>query len=467
MTSATDRGQLLAGRYRLEAPIASGGAGTVWRAADIVLERMVAVKMLRPDIAGDPRARAMFLAEARSASRLSHPAIAQVHDYGEDSQADVPFLVMELVDGLSLASVLAAGPVGADRTVQVIEQVAAGLHAAHSAGVVHRDIKPANLLTTCDGQLKITDFGIAGVVGQGPATRTGTVVGTPAYLAPERAAGASATSASDLYALGVVAYECLTGERPFIGPAAEVSAAHLEQTFPPLPASVPAEVGLLVAALTARDPALRPRSAREVADRAAAMRRTSSDGPARPGHPGTVLLAGRPEAAEPVTLTDLTGQGVPRESASWMRLIAARRHKGWRAAGAWLAIAAALVTVGLIGWRVGLNNGSESPTNVARRPIPSPSATGVAINSAALVGLPARNVLADLRRLGLHPQVVHVATSAEPPGIVLSVQPGGVLARGTVVTVTVAAPLPTDNHDGGGSGPGGSDGGGSGGDGGH
>ncbi|HYK66305.1 MAG TPA: serine/threonine-protein kinase [Streptosporangiaceae bacterium] len=468
MTSATDRGQLLAGRYRLEASIASGGAGTVWRAADIVLERMVAVKMLRPDIAGDPLARAMFLAEARSASRLSHPAIAQVYDYGEDSQADVPFLVMELVDGLSLADVVAAGPLGADRTVQVLEQVAAGLHAAHSAGVVHRDIKPANLLTTWDGQLKITDFGIAAVVGPGPPTRAGTVVGTPAYLAPERAAGASATSASDLYSLGVVAYECLTGERPFSGPAAEVSAAHLSRPFPPLPASVPAEVGLLVAALTARDPALRPRSAREVADRAAAMHRGSSDDPAWPGHPGTVLLAAKSEALEPVTLTDVMGEGAPRESASWKRLMAARQHRGWRAAVAWLAIAAALVTVGLIGWRVGLNNGSESPTMIGRRPIPFPSATGVAINSAALVGLPASNVAADLRRLGLRPQLVHVATSASPLGTVLSVRPGGVLPRGTVVIVTVAAPLPTDNHDGGGGpGPGGSDGGGGGGDGGH
>ena len=237
MTSATDQGQSLVGRYRLEEPIASGGAGTVWRAVDSVLERMVAVKLLRPEIAGDPLARAMFLAEARSASRLSHPGIAQVYDYGDDSRADVSFLVMELVDGLSLADLLTAGPLGADRTVQVIAQVAAGLQAAHSAGVVHRDIKPANLLISRDGQLKITDFGIAGVVGSASAMKAGPVMGTPAYLAPERAAGASATPASDLYSLGVVGYECLTGARPFSGQAAEVSAAHRWRPIPPLPAT--------------------------------------------------------------------------------------------------------------------------------------------------------------------------------------------------------------------------------------
>src|SRR5215469_16366219 len=309
MTSATGRGQLLAGRYRLEEPIASGGAGTVWRAADTVLERMVAVKLLRPEITGDPLARATFLAEARSASRLTHPGIAQVYDYGDDSPANVPFLVMELVDGLSLADVLATGPVGVNRTVEVIVQVATALQAAHSAGVVHRDIKPANLLTSRDWQVKITDFGIAGVVGSASATTPGIVAGTPAYVAPERAAGESATPASDLYSLGVVAYECLTGVRPFSGPAAEVSAAHLWRPFPPLPASVPADVGLLVGALTARDPALRPQSAREVADRAAALYPGPAGEAARQGQPGTVLAAARPDNSEPVTLTDFTDQG--------------------------------------------------------------------------------------------------------------------------------------------------------------
>jgi serine/threonine protein kinase len=174
MTSGVGQGQLLAGRYRLQEPVAAGGAGRVWRAMDLVLERMVAVKLLLPEVAGDPLAAARFLAEARSASRLSHPGIAQVHDYGDAGPADVPFLVMELIDGPSLAEVLLAGPLDPDRTMDVLAQVPTGLHAAHSAGVVHRDIKPANLLTGRDGQVKITDFGIASVIGSAPVTFTDT-----------------------------------------------------------------------------------------------------------------------------------------------------------------------------------------------------------------------------------------------------------------------------------------------------
>src|SRR5215467_10663723 len=179
------QGVSLAGRYRLDEPVASGGAGQVWRAVDLVLGRQVAVKLLRPDAAGDPEARARFQAEARHASRLSHPGVAQVYDYGEDGSRDLPFLVMELVDGPSLAEVLAARPLDPGPTMDLIAQVGDGLHAAHSAGLVHRDIKPANLLITGDGQVKITDFGIASAVRGVPLTATGTLVGTPAYLAPE------------------------------------------------------------------------------------------------------------------------------------------------------------------------------------------------------------------------------------------------------------------------------------------
>src|SRR5215469_4559953 len=220
MTSVAGQGVLLAGRYRLDEPLASGGAGQVWRAVDLVLERPVAVKLLRPEAAAEPDAHARFRAEARHASRLSHPGVAQVYDYGDSSPAEAPFLVMELVNGPSLAKVLAAGPLDPGQTMDLIAQVSAGLHAAHAAGLVHRDIKPANLLITADGQVKITDFGIAHVRGV-PLTATGILVGTPAYLAPERAAGGPATPASDLYSLGVVGYECLTGAPPFRGPALE------------------------------------------------------------------------------------------------------------------------------------------------------------------------------------------------------------------------------------------------------
>jgi len=262
MTSAAGQGVSLAGRYRLDKLIASGAAGQVWRALDLLLERNVAVKLLRPDAAGDQEARARFRAEARNASRLSHPGVAQVYDYGEDGSPDLAFLVMELVDGPSLAEVLAAGPLDPGPTMDLIAQVGDGLHAAHSAGLVHRDIKPANLLITGDGQVKITDFGIASVTQGAPSTATGILLGTPAYLAPERTAGRPATPASDLYSLGVVGYECLTGAPPFRGPALQVAQAHLRHPFPALPATVPTEVAALVAALTAKNPRDRPGSAR-------------------------------------------------------------------------------------------------------------------------------------------------------------------------------------------------------------
>src|SRR5215470_11596552 len=150
MTFVAGQGASLAGRYRLDELVASGATGQVWRALDLLLERNVAVKLLRPDATGDPDARARFRAEARHASRLSHPGVAQVYDYGDSSSAEVPFLVMELVDGPSLAEVLAGGPLDPGQTMDLIAQVCSGLHAAHSAGLVHRDIKPANLLITAD-----------------------------------------------------------------------------------------------------------------------------------------------------------------------------------------------------------------------------------------------------------------------------------------------------------------------------
>src|SRR4249920_1203025 len=269
---------LLAGRYRLESQIAAGGVGEVWRAEDVVLTRPVAVKLLRAEFAGHAETLVRFRAEARHAGALSHPAIARVYDYGDPVPPHPAFLVMELVDGPSLAAVLAAGPLDADQTIDVVAQVATGLQAAHAAALVHRDIKPANLLIAADGQVKITDFGIAHVAGSVPVTRTGTVMGTPAYLAPERVSGASATPASDLYSLGVVAYECLAGAQPFTGKPLEVAASHRDLPLPPFPHAVPADVAQLVAELTAKNPAARPASAQEVAARAAGLREDMAGG---------------------------------------------------------------------------------------------------------------------------------------------------------------------------------------------
>jgi eukaryotic-like serine/threonine-protein kinase len=304
-------GSLLMRRYRLDSWIATGGVGEVWRATDLVLGRPVAVKLLQERYAGHAETLARFRAEAQHAGALSHPGIAQVYDYGEADPPGPPYLVLELVDGPSLAGVLTDGPLEPARAMDVVAQAAAGLAAAHAAGLVHRDIKPANLLMGPGGNVKITDFGIAHAAGSAQLTRTGMLVGTPAYLAPERAAGDQATPASDLYSLGIVAYECLAGTPPFRGTPLEIAAAIQRQPIPPLPATVPAPVAALVAELTARDPASRPASAGQVAARAAGLRDARRDvaaglltvrAPAAPSTPADgppVTRADASPAAEP------------------------------------------------------------------------------------------------------------------------------------------------------------------------
>jgi len=262
---------LLAGRYVLDEPIGAGGYCEVWRATDTVLTRQVAVKLLHPGYASQGEALARFKAEARHAGGLSHENVARVYDFGEPTDGQ-SYLVMELVDGPSLADVLARGPLGVRPTMDMVAQVAAGLQAAHAAGLIHRDVKPANILFTSEGSVRITDFGIAYAVGSAPVTSTGMVMGTPGYIAPERVSGAQGGSASDLYGLGIVAYECLTGSQPFRGGALDVAIAHRDRPLPPLPVSVPAEVAAFVMTLTAKDPAWRPASAGEVADQAVRLR---------------------------------------------------------------------------------------------------------------------------------------------------------------------------------------------------
>ena len=263
---------MLDGRYRLDAPIAAGGMGEVWRGTDLALSRAVAVKLLHPEQASHADGLARFRAEAQHAGSLSHPNIAQVYDYCEPAPPDPAYLVLELVDGPSLARQLDGGPISPERTLDVIEQAASGLAAAHRSGLLHRDIQPGNLLLSRDGLIKITDFGIARLAGSAGQTRTGALTGTPAYLAPERVTGTPATAAADLYALGVVAHQCLTGQVPFAGEPLVVALAQVERDMPPLPGSVPAGLAALVADLTLKDPQARPPSAGAVLARAGLVR---------------------------------------------------------------------------------------------------------------------------------------------------------------------------------------------------
>jgi serine/threonine protein kinase len=254
----------LAGRYRLCRWLAAGGMGQVWQAVDEVLGRPVAVKLLRDEYAQDPSFVRRLRAEARYAAAVAHPGVASIFDYGEVTTTDgaqpTAFLVMELIDGEPLSSLLAReGRLGLDRSLEIVGQAALAVGAAHQAGLVHRDLKPANLLLCPDGMVKVTDFGVAQALGQGQGDQREVLVGTAGYLSPEQATGQPATAASDLYALGVVAYECLAGRRPFTGehPIA-VALGHLLQPPPPLPDDIPVAVRALVAQAMAKQPTRRP-----------------------------------------------------------------------------------------------------------------------------------------------------------------------------------------------------------------
>jgi serine/threonine-protein kinase len=273
-------------RYMLIERIATGGMGEVWRGNDQLLGRPVAIKMLAAMHAGDEQFRARFRAEARYASSLSHSGITRVFDYGEQSPLGGPYLVMELVDGQPLSEILERfGRLDPFVVLDIVAQAARALDAAHRAGIVHRDIKPGNLLIMADGTTKITDFGIAKAnAPDAQLTATGIVMGTALYVSPEQATGQPLTGSSDVYSLGVVAYECLAGDPPFIAdqPLA-IAIMHKHDPVPPLPPDVPRPVADLVYWMLSKEARDRPESARHVADRAEVIRearnRNGYDGP--------------------------------------------------------------------------------------------------------------------------------------------------------------------------------------------
>lgn len=259
-------GTEVGGRYVLDSRIAGGGMGEVWRATDSVLARPVAVKLLRTNLTDDPEFVARFRTEARNAAQLSHGNIAQVHDYGED--AGTAFLVMELVDGDPLSTLIRqSAPMAEADAVHLLVQAANALHAAHSKGIVHRDVKPANIVVDHESVAKLTDFGIARALDSSSMTRAGEVMGTPQYLAPEAALGKEATAQSDLYSLGVVAFQMLAGHLPFqADTAVGFALAHVQEPVPNLPDSVSAPLRGVIHATLAKKPDARPQGAVEFAE---------------------------------------------------------------------------------------------------------------------------------------------------------------------------------------------------------
>lgn len=265
-------GITLGGRFQLTSRIAIGGMGEVWKAQDLVLGRIVAIKILKDEYTGDPGFRARFRAEAKHTALLNHEGIANVFDYGEEDGS--AYLVMELVPGEPLSSMIERERVlSADWTLSMIAQTARALAAAHAQGLVHRDVKPGNLLITPEGKVKITDFGIARLADQVPLTQTGQVMGTAQYLAPEQATGQIATGSSDIYALGVIGYECMTGHRPFSGESQiAIALAQVNDAPPPLPDTLPTPVRALLMSMLAKEPANRPSNALKLAEAADAIR---------------------------------------------------------------------------------------------------------------------------------------------------------------------------------------------------
>lgn len=349
--------------------------------------------------------------------------------------------------------------------MDIVAQAAAGLDAAHRAGLVHRDIKPANLLLSTAGTVKITDFGIAHAAGSAPVTRHGQVVGTPAYLAPERVAGQAAGPASDLYSLGIVAHECLTGVRPFTGTSVEIAIAHSQRALPPLPASVPAPVAAFIAELTTKDPAARPANARLVSARAAQLRDSLAGHGAWPQSDRAGAARPLIRDAHPATLAN-ANPWHPDDGDGWQSP-ARSSDRGWPRRRVALAVAAAAVTAGVIGWYASATTGAG-----ARPPAPAashgasnpsvPTVSKVTVDRNALTGQPVSNVMATLRSLGLRPRINWVPQGDQmpDPGTVVAVYPNGQVLAGSQVTVSAVQDYGNGNGGGNGHGNGNGNGGG-------
>jgi eukaryotic-like serine/threonine-protein kinase len=439
----------LGDRYELGGLIASGGMGQVWRGTDVLLGRPVAVKVLRSEYTGDPTFLARFRAEAQNAAALSHPHIAAVYDYGEtaaedDSGETLAYLVMELVQGRPLNEVIRSeGRLDIPTTLTVLEQTAAGLAEAHRAGMVHRDVKPGNLLVTPDGAVKITDFGIAWSARSVALTRTGQVLGTPQYLSPEQAEGRHATPASDVYALGLIGYECLTGHAAFDGEnAVTIALKQVREEPEPLPEALPARVRELIRRSLAKDPDRRFPDGAAFVNAVAAVR----DGRPLDSGPSTAVGARSVPFAAAAAGAGLAARGSSRPAARRHRAPTepdvvrppARRGRRSRIAVVLLPLIGLLAGAGIAAMVLqGLAGDGNPPAEAAAQQ--QEDDAGIVLHQRDYVGRPADEVAMQLAALGL---TVHRETreSADAdPGTVLKVDPAGErLEPGAAVVIVVA-----------------------------
>jgi serine/threonine protein kinase len=350
-------------RYRLDTRVATGGMGEVWRATDTVLGRPVAVKLLKQEHADDSVFRSRFETEAHNAAGLHHTGVAQVFDFGSGDPEHPPYLVMEYVDGQPLSALLRPGePMDPAAAAALVAAVGDALGAAHAHGIVHRDVKPANILVTDDQQVRITDFGIARAADAVTLTRSGEVLGTPQYISPEQAEGLTATPASDVYALAVVAFECLAGHRPFQAETPVATAvAHLRAPVPDLPESVPVALAAVVRRAMAKDPAGRYPDG---AAFAAAVREAI----ATPG--GDLGLAAVAPVPLPASTVELTA--TPTAPSTWRDRVRRVPWPIWLAA----AILVAILAVAALAATLGSGDGSppaQQPTGSTTPPASDPA----------------------------------------------------------------------------------------------
>lgn len=254
-------GQLVHHRYRLDRRLAQGGMGEVWKGFDIQLGRIVAIKALRTDTVNVEAKLRRLRAEAHNSANLAHPNIAALFDYYEHD--GIGFLIMEYVPSKSLADLYHKEKIiDPTKLLPILIQTARGLFVAHSHGVIHRDVKPANIMVSDTGNVKITDFGVSYSSDQEQITQDGMVVGTAQYISPEQAQGEQATAQSDIYSLGVVAYEGLCGHRPFTGATpVDIAAAHVNDPVPPLPENVDLQLQQFIMSMLAKNPKDRPKDA--------------------------------------------------------------------------------------------------------------------------------------------------------------------------------------------------------------
>jgi hypothetical protein len=431
VTSVVEPGRRCLGdRYELHQLIAAGGMGQVWRGLDIALHRPVAVKVLRSEYTGDPTFVARFRAEAQHAASLSHPNIAAVFDYGEEIAQDgtgeaLAYLVMELVEGEPLSALVAReGALGTETTLALLRQTAFGLGEAHRAGMVHRDVKPGNILVRPDGGVKITDFGIAWSARSVALTRTGQVIGTPQYLSPEQAEGRLATPASDVYALGLIGYECLTGHPAFEGDnPVTIALKQVREDPEPLPGELPAGVRSLIVRALAKDPGVR------LPDGAAFVAAIDD------------VLAGRIPAGAPSTVAVSAGVAPPGSGAGTRaagpvvrRPVSARRGKVAMALLPLLGlIAGAGIAVGLL--KALADPPAGSPTEAAEQR----DSGSVVLDAEDYLGDPVGQVAERLTSLGLTVRLRSEVREDVVPERVTGIDPTGKpLSSGDTVVVTYA-----------------------------